>query len=138
MGAPRQGRAGATFAAGLGVGAGDRITLNGRPFTVTGIAVTAASAPYPDLCYYSVGGCRAGCPITDRSVTGLLWLTKPDFSLAAVRPVITYVVDLKLKNPATAVDAFALPYDRAWAAGDELVDGHRRRRPSWSGTSSGC
>src|SRR5438876_327739 len=51
-----------TFAAGLGVGAGDRITLNGRPFTVTGIAVTAASAPYPDLCYYSAGGCRAGLP----------------------------------------------------------------------------
>jgi putative ABC transport system permease protein len=104
------------FAAGLGVGAGDRITLNGRPFTVTGIAVTAASAPYPDLCYYSAGGCRAGLPdngsVRDR---GLLWLTKPDaFSLATPsNPVTTYVVDLKLKNPATA-DAFALPYDRAF------------------------
>ena len=103
------------FAAGLGVGAGDRITLNGRPFSVTGIAVTAASAPYPDLCYYSGGGCRAGPPDTgsvrDR---GLLWLTKPNaLSLATPsNPVTTYVVDLKLKNPATA-DAFALPYDRA-------------------------
>jgi putative ABC transport system permease protein len=104
------------FAAGLGVGAGDRITLNGRPFTVTGIAVTAASAPYPDLCHYSGGGCRAGPPDTgsvrDR---GLLWLTKPDaLSLATPsNPVTTYVVDLKLKNPAMA-DAFALPYDRAF------------------------
>jgi len=104
------------FAAGLGVGAGDRITLNGRPFTVTGIAVTAASAPYPDLCYYSAGGCRAGPPdngsVRDR---GLLWLTKPDaLSLATPsNPVTTYVVDLRLKNPATA-DAFALPYDRGF------------------------
>jgi putative ABC transport system permease protein len=43
-----------TYADALGVRAGDRITLNGRPFTVSGIAVTAASAPYPNLCY-------AGC-----------------------------------------------------------------------------
>jgi putative ABC transport system permease protein len=50
------------FAAGLGVGAGDRITLNGRTFTVAGIAVTAANSPYPNLCYHSAGGCRAGPP----------------------------------------------------------------------------
>jgi putative ABC transport system permease protein len=104
------------FAAGLGVGAGDRITLNGRPFTVTGIAVTAASAPYPDLCYYSAGGCRAGPPDTgsvrDR---GLLWLTKPDALALATpgNPVTTYVVDLKLKDPAAA-DAFALRYDQGF------------------------
>ena len=105
-----------TFAAGLGVGAGDRITLNGRAFTVTGIAVTAANPPYPNLCYYSAGGCRAGPPDpgSARDI-GLLWLTKPDaLSLATPsNPVTTYVVDLKLKNPATA-DAFALPYDRAF------------------------
>ena len=103
-----------TFAAGLGVGAGDRITLNGRPFTVTGIAVTAANPPYPNLCYWSGGGCPAGPPgnDSDRDI-GLLWLTKPDaLSLATPsNPVTTFVVDLKLKNPATA-DAFALPYDR--------------------------
>ena len=105
-----------TFAAGLGVGAGDRITLNGRPFTVTGIAVTAANPPFPNLCYYSAGGCRAGPP-DNGSVRdiGLLWLTKPDaLSLATPgNPVTTYVVDLKLRNPATA-DAFAVPYDRAF------------------------
>ncbi len=68
-----------TFAAGLGVGAGDRITLNGRPFTVAGIAVTAANPPYPNLCYYAGGGCRAGPPDpgSARDI-GLLWLTKPD------------------------------------------------------------
>jgi predicted lysophospholipase L1 biosynthesis ABC-type transport system permease subunit len=104
------------FAAGLGVGAADRITLNGRPFTVAGIAVTAANSPYPNLCYYSAGGCRAGPP-DNGSVRdiGLLWLTRPDaLSLATPgNPVTTYVVDLKLRNPATA-DAFALPYDRAF------------------------
>ena len=105
-----------TFAAGLGVGAGDRITLNGRPFTVTGIAVTAANPPFPNLCYYSAGGCRAGPPDNGSARDiGLLWLTKPDaLSLATPSdPVTTYVVDLKLKNPATA-DAFALRYDRAF------------------------
>jgi putative ABC transport system permease protein len=103
-----------TFAAGLGVGVGDRITLNGRAFTVTGIAVTAANPPYPNLCYYSGGGCRAGPPGSDspRDI-GLLWLTMPDALALATpaNPVTTYVVDLKLKNPATA-DAFALPYDQ--------------------------
>jgi putative ABC transport system permease protein len=103
-----------TFAAGLSVGLGDRITLNGRAFTVTGIAVTAANPPYPNLCYWSGGGCRAGPPGNDspRDI-GLLWLTKPDALRLATpsNPVTTYVVDLKLKNPATA-DAFALPYDR--------------------------
>ena len=105
-----------TFAAGLGVGAGDRVTLNGRPFTVTGIAVTAASAPFPNLCYYSAGGCRAGPPDNGSARDiGLLWLTKPDaLSLGTPsNPVTTYVVDLRLKNPATA-DAFALPYDRGF------------------------
>ena len=104
------------FATGLGVGAGDRITLNGRPFAVTGIAVTAASAPYPDLCYWSGGGCRAGPPDTgsvrDR---GLLWLTKPDALALATpgNPVTTYMVDLKLTDPAAA-DAFALRYDQGF------------------------
>ena len=31
-----------TFAEALGVGVGDRVTLNGRAFRVAGIAVTAA------------------------------------------------------------------------------------------------
>ena len=37
-----------TFAGALGVGVRDRITLDGKPFRVTGIAVTAAAAPYPN------------------------------------------------------------------------------------------
>ena len=71
-----------TFADALGVGVGDRITLNGRPFTVAGIAVTAASPPYPNLCYTSGGGCHASPPDQgDHSVAtsiGLIWITAPE------------------------------------------------------------
>jgi putative ABC transport system permease protein len=111
-----------TFAAGLGVRAGDRITLNGRVFGVAGIAVTAASPPYPNLCYYAGGGCFAGPPGRDspRDI-GLLWLTRPDaLSLATpANPVTAYVLDLRLRNPATA-EAFADRYGFT-AAATEVV-----------------
>ncbi len=98
------------FAEALGVGVGDRITLNGRPFTVAGIAVTAAFAPYPNLCYSSAGGCWTGprVPASDR---GLLWLTEPDArSLAtAANPLDTYVENLTLQHPASA-EAFSNRY----------------------------
>jgi putative ABC transport system permease protein len=106
------------FAAGLGVGIGDRITLNGRPYTVAGIAVTAASSPYPNLCYYAGGGCFAGPPGNDspREI-GLLWLTRPDaLSLATpAKPVTAYVLNLRLGDPATA-QAFADRYAFGGAA----------------------
>jgi putative ABC transport system permease protein len=102
-----------TFAAGLGVGVSDRITLNGRPYTVAGIAVTAAHPPYPNLCYYGGGGCLAGPPGNDspRDI-GLIWLTRPDaLSLATpINPVTAYVLDLRLRDPATA-EAFADRYE---------------------------
>ena len=99
-----------TFAEALGVGVGDRVTLNGRPFTVAGIAVTAANPPYPNLCYTGVGGCYAGpnVPVQDM---GLLWLTEPDaLGLAtSTDTVTTYVLNLKLADPADA-EAFASRY----------------------------
>jgi putative ABC transport system permease protein len=39
-----------TFADALGVSVGDHVTLDGRSFTVAGVAVTAAQSPYPNLC----------------------------------------------------------------------------------------
>ena len=90
-----------TFAEALGAGVGDRLTLNGRPFTVAGIAVTAANPPYPNLCYFSAGGCYGnGSPTS----IGLAWITRPDavkLSTAA-NPLSAYVLDLKLNDPATA------------------------------------
>ena len=121
-----------TFAEALGVGVGDRVTLNGRPFTVAGIAVTAANPPYPNLCYTGGGGCYAGpnVPVQDM---GLLWLTEPDaLGLAtSTDPVATYVLNLKLADPAGA-EAFASrygnggnpPFLTAWqgvSAADSLV-----------------
>jgi hypothetical protein len=56
----------------LGVGAGDRVTLNGRSFRVAGVAITAAALPYPDLCY---NGCDLDTPQLQATNPGLIWLT---------------------------------------------------------------
>jgi putative ABC transport system permease protein len=101
-----------TFAEALGVGVGDRVTLNGRPFTVAGTAVTAANPPYPNLCYFGGGGCHAAPQNMDISGDmGLLWLTEPaaDRLATSANPLATYVLNLKLRNPAAA-QAFASKY----------------------------
>ena len=100
-----------TFAEALGVGVGDRVTLNGRAFTVAGIAVTAARAPYPNLCYVNAGGCTGAFPSAVRIAAndiGLAWTTGPDaLGLAtAADPLAGYILDLKLSDPAQA-QAFA-------------------------------
>jgi putative ABC transport system permease protein len=75
--------------------------------------VTAANPPYPNLCYNGGGGCSAGPQ--DGNISpggiGLLWLTEPNAgSLAtSANPLAAYVLNLKLKNPATA-PAFATRY----------------------------
>jgi putative ABC transport system permease protein len=97
-----------TFAEALGAGVGDRLTLNGRPFTVAGIAVTAANPPYPNLCYVTGGGCYGNGPSISM---GLAWITRPDaveLGTPANLPS-TYVLDLKLNDPARA-QAFADRY----------------------------
>ena len=97
-----------TFADALGVGVGDQVTLNGRPFRVAGIAVTAAGLPYPNLCYYPGGSCVFDLPgpFASRNV-GFAWITEPDArALASAQAPLSYIVDLKLKDPAAA-PAFA-------------------------------
>jgi putative ABC transport system permease protein len=97
-----------TFAEALRVGVGDRVTLNGRPFRVVGIAVTAAGLPYPNLCYYPGGSCVFDLPgpVASRNI-GFAWVTEPDArALASAQAPLSYVVDLKLKDPAAA-PAFA-------------------------------
>jgi putative ABC transport system permease protein len=95
-----------TFAEALGVGAGDRVTLGGRPFTVVGIAVTAADAPYPNLCYTSCmftgPQTGAGSSLSTLNI-GLAWVTVADArAMASPQAPLTYILNLKLKNPATA------------------------------------
>jgi putative ABC transport system permease protein len=93
-----------TFAEALGVSVGDRITLSGRPFRVAGIAVTAASLPYPNLCYSTGGGCVFDLPgpFTATDI-GFVWVTEPDaLALASAQAPLSYFLNLKLRNPATA------------------------------------
>jgi ABC-type lipoprotein release transport system permease subunit len=85
----------AAFADALGVEAGDSITLNGRTFPVVGVAVTAATAPYPDSC---LGFCGPS-----PGDAGLVWLTRADArSLASDARSLSYVSYLKLADPAAA------------------------------------
>ena len=110
-----------TFAEALRVQAGDRVTLNGRPFRVVGIAVTAAFAPYPDLCLDGAGGCWAG-PDVPASDMGVLWLTEPDARalVTAANPLAAYVENLTLRHPASAA-AFASRYSGTGLAGPALT-----------------
>ncbi len=102
-----------TFAEALGVGVGDRVTLNGRPYQVVGIAVTAASLPYPNLCYTPGGDCVYD--LQDNAVpadanNGFAWVTEPDArALGSAQAPLSYFVNLDLKDPATA-PAFANEY----------------------------
>jgi ABC-type antimicrobial peptide transport system permease subunit len=105
-----------SFAGALGVGVGDRISLNGKPYTVAGIAVTAASTPYPNLCF--TGGCQGAQPayngVIEGHGNGLGWVTQADARVLAAADDAppSYVLNLKLADPARAT-AFATAYDHA-------------------------
>ncbi len=117
-----------TFAEALGARVGDRVSLDGRPYTVAGVAVTAASAPYPNLCFPPGGECTWDLPtncngticsaggvsgISENTSTGLGWVTEPDArALASTAAPLTYILNLKLRDPATA-QAFAAAHSNA-------------------------
>jgi putative ABC transport system permease protein len=105
-----------TFAEALGASVGDRVTLDGRPYRVAGIAVTAASAPYPNMCFSPGGNCVFDLPTLSSlgsANIGLCWVTESDArSLASAAAPLAYVLDLKLKDPATA-QQFASGYNTA-------------------------
>ena len=106
-----------TFASSLGVGVGDRVTLDGKPFRVTGIAVTAAEPPYPNLC-------QTNCVFTLNTSTGahsgqgsslsigLGWVTEAAArAMGSPQAPLTYLLNLKLTHPASA-QAFLNGYYR--------------------------
>jgi len=104
----------AAFASSLEVSVGDSITLGGKSFKVAGVAVTAATAPYPGSTCLVNTGCINGAipkgrdlPATFLRNPGLVWLTKADvWSLAPAPDSISYVLNLKLADPEQA-EAFA-------------------------------
>jgi ABC-type antimicrobial peptide transport system permease subunit len=113
-----------SFADALGVEPGARITLNGRTFTVAGIAVSSAIPAYPRVCWF---GCDISSPLPPNALPGLIWLTEPDArSLATVNEPLNYVLNIKLADPATA-DAFATAYDNG--------SGQSAYLNSWQGIS---
>ncbi len=90
-----------SFAQALGVHVGERITLNGRPFRVSGIAVSAANVPYPDADFVLAGA------FFPSSECGMVWVTPAAArSFASPGMPLSYVTDLRLSDPASA-QAFA-------------------------------
>jgi ABC-type lipoprotein release transport system permease subunit len=120
----------AALADALGVRAGDRIDLNDRSFPVVGVAVTAATPPYPSL---SPTGTAENplqyCPLpspspcdqpnsadggptpeligalrrVDAEHPGVVWVTQADARrLVPQADSLSYVMNLRLDDPASA------------------------------------
>ena len=90
-----------SFADALGAQVGERVWLNGRPFRVAGIAVTAATAPYPAADYS-----LAGTPFPSNDC-GMVWVTEAAARSFATRALpLSYVLNLRLGG-ASAAPAFA-------------------------------
>ena len=121
-----------TFADALGVSVGDEVSVGGRSFVVAGIAVTAAQAPYPNLCNGTLLGPDAmesrfsnACPpsfkiptlslsghreLSSSDDVGLIWTTESDAIglTSPADPLTTYALNLKLTPP---VEAQAFAYE---------------------------
>jgi putative ABC transport system permease protein len=143
----------AGFADALGVGAGDRVTVHDRELRVAGIAVTAATRPYPDVCF---GFCPdvVHAPGDDDTAAivpgeldpdaeevtlevpplmpgdhGIVWLTRADAAaLGPSEDSLSYVVNLRLDDPSEA-RAFVEAHP-ATTVGAPVLD-------TWQGISEG-
>ncbi|MGW5129581.1 ABC transporter permease [Streptomyces sp. NPDC004069] len=95
------------FALALDVRTGDRLTVAGRTFTVTGVALTAAHKPYPGAEWSPQGGGLS-------HNAGLLWLTEADVrGLATPELPLSYAATLRLDDPEDAQAFVASPAVRA-------------------------
>jgi ABC-type lipoprotein release transport system permease subunit len=157
----------AGLADALELGVGDEITLqtrvcglwiggeppdcrvvNRRSFEVTGVAVSAAAKPYPNVCFglecpefiegrdQLGGGPEGEEPAVDAEAPeepvepGLVWLTEADArGLAPSEAGLSYVVNLKLADPADAPAFVDARFPTSWAAPgllswQDIRDGH--------------
>ena len=100
----------AAFANALDVRVGDPVALDGRSFEVVGVAVTAATPPYPGVnCIVRVGCVSGATPddLADAELPpglllnpGLVWLTEADVRNLTPDPdSLSYVINLKLADP---------------------------------------
>jgi len=110
-----------TFAQAAGVTVGGTVTLDGRPFRVVGLAVTAAVSEYPGVCYYMT--CNSPAGQAEESGMGLAWLTVSGArSLGTPAAPLSYVLDLRLRDPAAAL-AFAAAHGPVAVTGPESPAG---------------
>jgi predicted lysophospholipase L1 biosynthesis ABC-type transport system permease subunit len=110
-----------TFAQAVGVTVGGSVTLDGRPFRVAGLAVTAAVPEYPGVCYYLT--CNSPAGQAEESGMGLAWLTAGNArSLATPASPLSYVLNLRLRDPAAAT-AFASAHGPVAATGPQSPAG---------------
>jgi putative ABC transport system permease protein len=103
-----------TFAQALGVSVGAKVTLAGQPYTVSGIAVTAAEPPYPNLCYATGGISACGAVNVTSRDFGMAWVTKADAQAVAKASGMPpmYLLNLRLSDPGNA-KALANAYNNA-------------------------
>jgi putative ABC transport system permease protein len=86
-----------SFAEALRVRVGERVTLDGRPFRIAGIAVTAATAPYPAADYS-----LSGTPFPSNEC-GIIWVTDSTAHSFASRTLpLSYLLSLRLASPSAA------------------------------------
>jgi predicted lysophospholipase L1 biosynthesis ABC-type transport system permease subunit len=114
----------AGLAEAIGADVGDAVDIGGRPFTVTGTAVTAAAGPYPKTAFAPIFSGAARPPLPTGGIdrgpvhgappadgfqlvpSGLMWLTEADTRAVAEPSMLAYVLDLRLADP-KAAPAFA-------------------------------
>jgi putative ABC transport system permease protein len=106
----------ASYAAALGIHVDDQITLNGKPFVVAGLAVTAAVPAYPDV-QFAIGA----SPFPD---PGLIWVNRAVVhSFARATLPLSYLLNLKLSSslphtlPPTTNGIIELSGGRLWHVG---------------------
>jgi putative ABC transport system permease protein len=86
----------AGFADALGVRVGDRVTVGDQALRVSGIAVTAAVPSYPSSL------CHLACGMAVPPDMGLVWVTRSAAGHLGGRAPLSYLLNLRLKNPAQA------------------------------------
>ncbi|MGC4809045.1 FtsX-like permease family protein [Micromonospora sp. DT228] len=117
-----------TFAEALDVHTGDTVTINGHPLRVTGFAVTAARAVYPQVHWHFPGG-----NLVEKG--GLVWVDHRDITTLAGDQPLSYTLNLKLVDPQAGAQVVGRSADdprfRGWifrSAGDIATSSGRQNR----------
>src|SRR5262249_3180738 len=83
------------FAEALGVNPGDQVLLAGHRFRIAGTAASTGASTSP-----FAANAAGGSPYAE---PGLIWITAADLdALSGSAPVSTYILDLRLADPAAA------------------------------------